>query len=167
MAISRHWPGKKSIQHQRGCWVPRMVSFTPRADVFVLVSKSRRFVAQNDKEIEGLGCLPGICSEFAWNLLGIRSEFVRNSFGKRLGPAMHGTLQPWQWAPLLSRLSPPQGHRAKKYGIYRVLAKTSKKGSHHRPGEKGINYRGLRSWKKEKHQRGTKGAKNVQGSRNG
>ena len=50
-----------------------MVGFTPRASAFLLVSQPRRFVAQNDKEIEGLGCLPGICSEFARNSLGIRN----------------------------------------------------------------------------------------------
>ena len=52
----------------------------PRASVFLVVSQPRRFVAQNDKEIEVLGCLLGVRSEFArnlefaQNLLGIRSE---------------------------------------------------------------------------------------------
>ena len=74
-----------------------MVGFTPRANVFLVVSQPRRFVAQNDREIEGLGCLLGICPEFAPNLPGIcglRSEFARNSLRKRLGPAMRGTLHP-------------------------------------------------------------------------
>ena len=72
-----------------------MVGFTPRAGAFPVVGQPRRFVAQNDKEIEGLGCLLGACPEFAWNLhgtrssLGICSEFTR----KRPGPAMRGTLQ--------------------------------------------------------------------------
>ena len=64
-----------------------MVSFTPRENVFLVV------VAQNDKEIGGLGCLLGIRPEFARNLLGVRSEFARNSLGKQPGPAMRGTLQ--------------------------------------------------------------------------
>ena len=53
-----------------------MVGFSPGADVFSVASQPRRFVAQVDKEIEGLGCLLGICPEFAWN-----SEFTRKSSG--------------------------------------------------------------------------------------
>ena len=63
-----------------------MVGFTPRAIVFLVVSQQRRFAAQNDKETEGLGCLLGICPEFARNLpgvcseLGVRSECARTFF---------------------------------------------------------------------------------------
>ena len=49
------------------------------------VSQPRRFVAQNDKEIEGLDAcsefarnLLGVCLEFAWNL-----DFARNLLGIR------------------------------------------------------------------------------------
>ena len=55
----------------------------------VVRQEPRRFVAQSDKEIEGLGCLQlarklhGICSE-----LGV---LARNSLGKRPGPAVRGT----------------------------------------------------------------------------
>ena len=66
-----------------------MFGFTLRANVFLVVIQPRRFVAQNGKEIEGLGCLLGICPEFVRN-----SEFARSSLGKRPGPAMRGTLQP-------------------------------------------------------------------------
>ena len=86
-----------------------MVGFTPRANIFLAVSQRRRFAAQNDKEIEGLGRLFGICSEFARNLpgicseLGVRSEFARKSLRKRPGPAMRGTLH-WSWR-FMQRLS--------------------------------------------------------------
>ena len=59
----------------------------------LLSAKKRRFAAQNHKETEGLGCLLGICPEFARNLPGICSEFARNSLGKRPRPAMRETLQ--------------------------------------------------------------------------
>ena len=74
--------------------------FAPRASAFPAVGQPRRFVAENHKEIEGLGCLlrlcpgaftrnlPGICSE-----LGVRSEFARNALRKRPRPAMRGNLQ--------------------------------------------------------------------------
>ena len=41
--------------------------------MFLVVSQPRRFIAQNDKEIEGLGCLLGICPEF------VCSEFARKT----------------------------------------------------------------------------------------
>ena len=50
--------------------------------MFLVVCQPRRFVAQNDKEIEGLGWLPGICSEFARNLR--NSEFARKLLGIHL-----------------------------------------------------------------------------------
>ena len=76
-----------------------MVGSTTRANVFLVLSQPRRLIAQNGKEIEGLGCLLGICPEFARNLPGIcselrvRLEFAQNSLGKRPGSAMRGTLQ--------------------------------------------------------------------------
>ena len=75
-----------------------MVGFTPRANVFLVVSQPRRFVVQNDKEIERVGCLLGICPEFARNCpeFARNSEFARNLLGIRSengpGPAMRGTL---------------------------------------------------------------------------
>ena len=52
--------------------------------MFLIVSQQRRFAAQNDKEIEGLGTefvrnSLGICSEFARSSLGIRSGFARKT----------------------------------------------------------------------------------------
>ena len=47
-----------------------------------MVGQKRRFAAQSDKEIEGLGCLLGICPEFARNLLGTRSSLgIRSENG--------------------------------------------------------------------------------------
>ena len=65
------------------------------ANVFLVVSQLRRFVAQNEKGIEGFGMfarnLPGmhpeICSEF-----GICSDLPAK---RKPGPAMRGTLQMW------------------------------------------------------------------------
>ena len=57
-------------------------------------------IAQNDKEIEGLGCLLGICPELA-----------RNSLGKRLGPAMRGTLHPLETT--LLRTPQPEGWKTR------------------------------------------------------
>ena len=53
-----------------------MFGFTLRANVFLVVSQPRRFVAQNGKEIEGMFAqnLPGNCSE-----LGVCSEFARKT----------------------------------------------------------------------------------------
>ena len=73
-----------------------MVGFTPRANIFLAVSKKRSFAGQNDKEIEGLGRLLGICPEFARN-----SELARNLLG--ILTCFHASFFPFYpfcWPPL-------------------------------------------------------------------
>ena len=92
--------------------------------MFLVVSQPRRFVTQKNKEIEGLRCLLGICPEFARNLPGIarNSEFARNLLGIR---SENGPDQPC--AELSSRSACCAGVRASAllsagYVIYFYIA---------------------------------------------
>ena len=82
--------------------------------------------------------LPGICSEFAGIRLklGVRSEFARNSLGKRPGPAMRGTLQReillGIWREFCTIFSEPQRKAQKFQGKLRSIFPKKDHDSHRR-----------------------------------